>query len=300
MSGFTKQVISAGAASTSANLELINILSQQRQQNQEVQGELASIEGAATLASGQAQEAAYNQEADQSSSRALQTTAEGAGNLVAEGTGEIGERTANSTAKANETNTNVNNYDKWDRVLDNPSQARVQARLNNPQNIRANDEPVLTEQEVSAIKEIKITADGKATDPDVVLQNGGITKARLEAAARRDDPALADLRKEVTRKLKAANKRAESNSSGIDRRRTQWKTLVNSSSQVFQAKQSSDIANAQKAEAEIKLMGTQADFAKDSIARTNKSLDDSNSGLGNSISGVIQASNKEWEANARV
>ena len=302
MADFTKQVVSAGALTTGEMLSIVFDLAELRRNNQEIEAELARVEGQATLAAGEAQRDAYQEEADQSRHRAIQSFAEAGANLGSEAIGEMGERISSRTETAQRMEQKVANYDKWDDLLNKPQKAKVEAGYTDSRT-STRETIELTPTEVNAIKSLRphiVSGD----NPDLLFSptaesNPAINRARLEAAARADSPALDDLRSELRSRSKKAEKANESRSQRVERRRNQLKTISQAVYQSIQAQQSMEIAKSQDTEAMAKLYGTQADFAKDSLARTNKSLEDSNSALSSAISGTIAASNKEWEANAR-
>ncbi len=307
-----KQEISAGAASVELFSRLAALTAEQRTKLREVMQASSTIQGQATLADGQAQQAALNQEANIRGNMAYQSIVEGGSTIVGEACGAAVDHHVGNTVEAQTSQKNLKLAEGWETRLSGkkPADAVIRQEVDvsthkcpdhKASDVELQDAPkknvILTADEVEAeLKNVRVKDEnGNMLDSTKDLTER--QKAAIDQAVTAGSPALDKLLKQARKGVKQYRSQTESTSNTQQRRSQQFKDIVRALG--LSGKVTTDllIKNCQNLEADQKLAESQQRYLSDTNGTLMRQASDVAGNLTNHIQNIHQAQKEMYESN---
>jgi hypothetical protein len=306
-----KQEISAGAASVELFSQLAAMTADQRTKLREVMQESCTIQGQATLADGQAQQAALNQEANIRSNMAIQSCVEGGSTIFGEVAGGVIDHKIGSSVEAKTSQKNLKLAEGWETRLSGKKPADVVIRQDvdvsthkcpdhRTSDVELQDAPKknvqLSHDEVEAeLKNVRIKdSEGNMLDHTQLSER---QQAAIDQAVTSDSPTLNKLMKQARKGVKQYRSQTESTGNKQQRTSQQFKDVVRALS--LSGKVTTDllIKQCQNTEADMKLAESQQRYLSDTNGTLMRQAGDVAGNLTNHIQNIHQAQKEMYESN---
>jgi hypothetical protein len=216
MSAMGKQIISAGAATCGAFLEMIVMASQLREDSRDASSTASQMQSEATLADGTAQRTSLEQEAHTRGNMAMQSFFDAGSQLGGEAVGWATEKGLNSySSSANKARANVDALQKWETYLDEGTPAHLKVSMK-PAEVKPT--VALTPEQVGVIDTSVLSKqNGEVMTPKEYFATNKENKAIFDQGITSRDEAVTKFKKELRRQLKDARSESENISSGYQR-----------------------------------------------------------------------------------
>lgn len=308
-----KQEISAGAASVELFSRLAAMTADQRTKLREVMQASCEIQGQATLADGQAQQAALNQEANIRSNSATQSCVEGGSTIFGEIGGAAVDHKIGSSVEAKTSQKNLKLAEGWEARLSGKKPADVVVRQevnvtnkcpdHKPSDVALQEVPkkavLLSHEEIeSTLKDVRVKDEnGNMLDPGNRAHLSERQQAAIDQAVTSGSPTLDKLLKQARKGVKQYRSQTESTGNTQQRKSQQFKDIVRALS--LSGKVTTDILSAQcqTIEANQKLAESQARYLSDTNGTLMRQAGDVAGNLTNHIQNIHQAQKEMYESN---
>jgi len=310
-----KQEISAGAASVELFSRLAALTADQRTKLREVMQASCEIQGQATLADGQAQQNALNQEADIRGNMAVQSFVEMGSTIGSEAAGALIDHKTGSSVEAKTSQRNLKLAEAWETRLTGKKPADVVIKQDGG-DVSTSNFPGKKAGDVEMKEVPKKTVKVDAEEVEPLLQeirikdeegnmldcNSPQFTPRHQAAIDKavtapDSPTLKKLLKQARQGVKRYRSQTDSTGQAQQRNSQQFKDIVRALGTAGKGSVDFMIKHCQNLEAEQKLVESQQRYLSDTNGSLMRQAGDVAGNLTNHIQNIHQAQKEMYESN---